>query len=165
MDQKFRLLAALPVHVFQGVFPITFIHNGPIYLIEMRQIGVRNEAALHGGLACCGRELCCASFLKEFAPVSIRMAKEQSLPLDPEKISGICGRLLCCLLYEHHVYQELSQSLPKLGKKIRTPVGPCRVVRYNIFRQTVVLENQEGREVEIPAEELRRILAENQEGA
>ncbi|WP_168719031.1 PSP1 domain-containing protein [Thermosulfurimonas marina] len=133
--------------------------------IEMRQIGVRNEAALHGGLACCGRELCCAAFLKEFAPVSIRMAKEQSLPLDPEKISGVCGRLLCCLLYEHHVYQELSRSLPKLGKRIRTPVGPCRVVRYNIFRQTVVLENQEGREVEIPAEELRQILSENQEGA
>ncbi|RUM88157.1 MAG: stage 0 sporulation protein [Thermodesulfatator sp.] len=133
--------------------------------IEMRQIGVRNETALHGGLACCGRELCCAAFLRKFSPISIRMAKEQSLSLDPEKISGVCGRLLCCLLYEHHVYQELSRSLPKLGKKIRTPVGPCRVVRYNIFRQTVVLENQEGREVEIPAEELRQILAKKQEEA
>ncbi len=127
--------------------------------IEMRQIGVRNEAGLHGGLGCCGREICCAAFLKEFAPVSIRMAKEQSLPLDPNKISGLCGRLLCCLLYEHHVYEELSRSLPKIGKKIKTPVGPCRVVRYNIFRRTIVLENQEGREVEIPVEELREILA------
>ncbi|MBX6422647.1 regulatory iron-sulfur-containing complex subunit RicT [Thermosulfurimonas sp. F29] len=127
--------------------------------IEMRQIGVRNETAMCGGLAACGRELCCAAFLKQFAPISIKMAKEQSLPLDPEKISGLCGRLLCCLLYEYQVYQELSQSLPKIGKKIQTPAGPCRVVRYNIFRQTVVLENQEGREVEIPAEELREILS------
>ncbi|HIE33014.1 MAG TPA: stage 0 sporulation protein [Thermodesulfobacteriaceae bacterium] len=127
--------------------------------IEMRQIGVRNEAGLHGGLGCCGREICCAAFLKEFAPVSIKMAKEQSLPLDPNKISGLCGRLLCCLLYEYHVYEELSRSLPKIGKKLQTPVGPCRVVRYNIFRRTIVLENQEGREVEIPVEELKEILS------
>ncbi|OAQ19763.1 Signal peptidase-like protein [Thermosulfurimonas dismutans] len=112
--------------------------------IKMRQIGVRNEAGLHGGLGCCGREICCAAFLKEFAPVSIKMAKEQSLPLDPNKISGLCGRLLCCLLYEYHIYEELSRSLPKIGKKLQTPVGPCRVVRYNIFRRTIVLENQEG---------------------
>ncbi len=131
--------------------------------IEMRQIGVRNETAMCGGLAACGRELCCAAFLKQFAPISIKMAKEQSLPLDPDKISGLCGRLLCCLLYEYQVYQELSQSLPKIGKKIQTPAGPCRVVRYNIFRQTVVLENQEGREVEIPAEELREILSQGVE--
>ncbi len=127
--------------------------------IEMRQIGVRNEAGLHGGLGCCGQEICCAAFLKEFAPVSIRMAKEQSLPLDPNKISGLCGRLLCCLLYEYHVYQELSQGLPKIGKKLKTPVGPCKVVRYNIFRRTIVLENPEGREMEIPVEELKEILA------
>ena len=133
--------------------------------IEMRQIGVRNETAMCGGLAACGQELCCSAFIQQFAPVSIRMAKEQSLPLDPEKISGICGRLLCCLLYEYELYQELSQSLPKIGKKIRTPVGPCQVVRYNIFRQTVVLENQEGREVEIPVEELKQILAQGTEGA
>ncbi len=128
--------------------------------IEMRQIGVRNEAGLHGGLGCCGREICCAAFLKEFAPVSIKMAKEQSLPLDPNKISGLCGRLLCCLLYEHHIYEELSRSLPKIGKKVNTPAGPCKVVRYNIFRRTVVLENQQKQEVEIPVEELREILGE-----
>jgi len=127
--------------------------------IEMRQIGVRNEAGLHGGLGCCGQEICCAAFLKEFAPVSIKMAKEQSLSLDPNKISGLCGRLLCCLLYEHHIYEELSQSLPKIGKKLETPAGLCRVVRYNIFRSTIVLENQEGREVEIPVEELKEILS------
>jgi len=127
--------------------------------IEMRQIGVRNEAGLHGGLGCCGREICCAAFLQEFAPVSIKMAKEQSLPLDPNKISGLCGRLLCCLLYEYRVYEELSQSLPKIGRKIQTPVGTCRVVRYNIFRNTVVLENQEEQEVEISTEELKEILS------
>lgn len=127
--------------------------------IEMRQIGVRNEAGLHGGLGCCGREICCAAFLQEFAPVSIKMAKEQSLPLDPNKISGLCGRLLCCLLYEYRVYEELSQSLPKIGRKLQTPVGTCRVVRYNIFRNTVVLENQEGQEVEISTEELKEILS------
>ncbi len=124
--------------------------------IEMRQIGVRHEAGMLGGVGCCGREICCAAFLKKFDPVSIKIAKEQSLPLDPVKISGLCGRLLCCLLYEHNVYTELSASLPKIGKKVSLADYEGRVVRYNIFRHSVTLETSEGTEVEIPFEEFQK---------
>ncbi len=126
--------------------------------IEMRQIGVRHEAGMIGGLGCCGREICCASFLKKFAPVSIKIAKEQSLPLDPTKISGVCGRLLCCLLYEYNAYVELASSLPKLGKKVSTKSYEGRIVRYNIFRESVTLETSEGEEIEIPVEDFRKEL-------
>ncbi len=126
--------------------------------IEMRQIGVRHEAGMVGGLGCCGREICCASFLKKFDPVSIKIAKEQSLPLDPTKISGICGRLLCCLLFEYDAYAELAASLPKVGKKVSTKSYQGRVVRYNIFRESVTLETPEGEEIEIPVEDFRKEL-------
>jgi len=126
--------------------------------IEMRQIGVRHEAGMIGGIGCCGREICCASFLKKFAPVSIKIAKEQSLPLDPTKISGICGRLLCCLLYEYDAYVELAASLPKVGKKVSTKSYQGRIVRYNIFRESVTLETSEGEEIEIPVEDFRKEL-------
>ena len=85
--------------------------------IEMRQIGARSEAQRVGGIGCCGRELCCANFLQKFCPVTVRMTKEQSLPLDPEKISGVCGRLMCCLAYEYETYVKLKEGLPKVGKK------------------------------------------------
>ncbi|HHI98170.1 MAG TPA: stage 0 sporulation protein [Thermodesulfatator atlanticus] len=124
--------------------------------IEMRQIGVRHEAGMIGGVGCCGREICCAAFLKKFDPVSIKIAKEQSLPLDPVKISGLCGRLLCCLLYEHNVYAELSASLPKIGKKVSLANYEGRVVRYNIFRHSVTIETSEGDEVEIPLEDFAK---------
>ena len=124
--------------------------------IEMRQIGVRHEAGMVGGVGCCGREICCTAFLKKFDPVSIKIAKEQSLPLDPVKISGLCGRLLCCLLYEHNVYAELAASLPKIGKKVSLTDYEGRVVRYNIFRHSVTIETPEGNEVEIPVEEFRK---------
>ncbi|AEH45969.1 PSP1 domain protein [Thermodesulfatator indicus DSM 15286] len=124
--------------------------------IEMRQIGVRHEAGMVGGIGCCGREICCATFLKKFDPVSIKIAKEQSLPLDPVKISGICGRLLCCLLFEHNVYAELSASLPKIGKKVSLEEIEGRVVRYNIFRESVTIETSEGEEVEISVEDFRK---------
>jgi len=126
--------------------------------IEMRQIGVRHEAGMIGGLGCCGREICCSLFLKKFDPVSIRIAKEQSLPLDPTKISGICGRLLCCLLYEYEAYAELSASLPKIGKRVSTSLVEGKVVRYNIFRQSVTLETPQGQEVELSVEEFRKEL-------
>ncbi|WP_456433830.1 PSP1 domain-containing protein [Thermosulfuriphilus sp.] len=123
--------------------------------IEMRQIGVRHEAKMLGGLGTCGRELCCASFIRDFDAVSIRMAKEQSLPLNPNKISGICGRLLCCLVYEHQVYLDLKKEMPKFGKRYLCPQGEGKVIRHNIFRRTVTLELQDGREVDIPIEQVR----------
>lgn len=86
--------------------------------IELRQIGVRDEAKMIGGLGPCGRQMCCSSFLGEFYPVSIKMAKEQKLSLNPAKISGICSRLMCCLNYEHHVYEENAKKLPDLGDKV-----------------------------------------------
>ncbi len=92
--------------------------------IEMRQIGARNEAQILGGIGCCGRELCCTSFLHSFCPVTIKMTKEQGLALDPSKISGVCGRLMCCLAYEYETYAELKKNLPKVGKKIHTSFGP-----------------------------------------
>ncbi|OAG28323.1 PSP1 domain-containing protein [Thermodesulfatator autotrophicus] len=126
--------------------------------IEMRQIGVRHEAGMVGGIGCCGREICCATFLKKFDPVSIKIAKEQSLPLDPVKISGICGRLLCCLLFEHNVYAELSASLPKIGKKVSLEEVEGRVVRYNIFRESVTIETGEGEEIEIAIDNFKKEL-------
>ena len=91
--------------------------------IEMRQIGVRDEARMIGGYGICGRELCCASFLSEFEPISIRMAKDQDLPLSPGKVSGVCGRLMCCLGYEARVYEEFKRGLPKLGERVRVREG------------------------------------------
>jgi len=116
--------------------------------IELRQIGVRHRAKMVGGLGICGRGLCCAHFLKDFEPVSVRMAKEQQLSLNPNKISGICGRLMCCLTYEYSSYQELRKSLPKVGKRIQAPEGEGKIIRYNFIRETVTLEMEDKREVE-----------------
>lgn len=122
--------------------------------IELRQIGVRHRAKMVGGLGVCGQKLCCASFLRDFEPVSVRMAKEQQLSLNPSKISGVCGRLMCCLTYEYAAYQEIKRHLPKLGKKVKLPEGEAKVIRYNLIRQTATLEMEEGQEVEIPLAEL-----------
>jgi len=118
--------------------------------IELRQIGVRHRAKMVGGLGICGRGLCCASFLQDFEPVSVRMAKEQQLSLNPNKISGICGRLMCCLTYEYSSYQELRKSLPKVGKRLQAPDGEGKIIRYNFIRETVTLEMEDRREVELP---------------
>lgn len=96
--------------------------------IELRQIGVRDEAKMIGGLGPCGRTLCCGTFLGEFEPVSIKMAKEQDLSLNPTKISGICGRLMCCLKYEHETYEEILDRLPEVGVKVKTPRGIGTVI-------------------------------------
>jgi len=105
--------------------------------IELRQIGVRDEAKLLGGLGVCGRALCCAQFLDEFRPVSTKMAKVQSLSLNPTKISGSCGRLMCCLRYEQSAYEDLVRKVPKLGEPVTTPEGDGVTVGENVLRQTV----------------------------
>jgi cell fate regulator YaaT (PSP1 superfamily) len=120
--------------------------------IEMRQIGVRDEAKMVGGVGCCGRALCCATWLTEFSPISVRMAKDQHVSLNPTKISGICGRLMCCLGYEHSMYKDLARDLPKVGKRVETSRGGGRVVRSNVLEGTFVVA-AEGREFEISADE------------
>ncbi|SFM85217.1 PSP1 domain-containing protein [Thermodesulforhabdus norvegica] len=117
--------------------------------IELRQIGVRNHAAMVGGLGMCGRPVCCAQFLKKFHPVSIKMAKEQNLSLNPLKISGACGRLMCCLQYESEVYGYLKQGLPRVGKRIETEWGSGKVIRQNVLERTITVELDEGRLVDI----------------
>ena len=105
--------------------------------IELRQIGVRDEAKMLNGIGICGRPLCCATFLGDFHPVSIKMAKEQSLSLNPTKISGICGRLMCCLKYEQDVYEELNKKLPNVGDIIETPDGTGEILSTNVLMQVV----------------------------
>lgn len=104
--------------------------------IELRQIGVRDEAKMVGGLGVCGRELCCCSYMEEFHPVSINMAKEQNLSLNPVKISGTCGRLMCCLKYEQEAYVELQRNAPKIGSLVDTPDGRGKVVSTQLLRGT-----------------------------
>jgi cell fate regulator YaaT (PSP1 superfamily) len=125
--------------------------------IELRQIGVRDEAKLIGGVGPCGRPLCCISHLAEFEPVSIRMAKQQGLPLSPMEISGLCGRLLCCLAYEDGYYQEAKKSLPKVGEIIDTIHGKGRVLNVNVIKQSLSVELESGMIVESPCaqEEVR----------
>ncbi|MBM6830127.1 stage 0 sporulation family protein [Anaerotignum lactatifermentans] len=105
--------------------------------IELRQIGVRDEAKMLNGIGICGRALCCATFLGDFQPVSIKMAKEQNLSLNPTKISGICGRLMCCLKYEEEVYEELNRKLPYVGDIISTPDGTGEILATNVLMQQV----------------------------
>ncbi len=105
--------------------------------IELRQIGVRDEAKMVGGLGPCGRPACCAVFLGDFQPVSIKMAKEQGLSLSPTKISGLCGRLMCCLNYEHEYYEEISNIMPRAGSEVRTPDGKGTVLSNNALKQLV----------------------------
>jgi cell fate regulator YaaT (PSP1 superfamily) len=108
--------------------------------IELRQIGPRDEAKLLGGIGPCGRLLCCATFLPDYARVSIKMAKDQDLPLNPTKISGVCGRLLCCLSYEHDQYVQIKAAMPKKGAWVQTPDGPGEVISVNVVRETVMVE-------------------------
>jgi cell fate regulator YaaT (PSP1 superfamily) len=123
--------------------------------IEMRQVGVRNEAKMIGGLGNCGREFCCCAFLKEFEPVSVKMAKEQNLALNPQKISGACGRLMCCLAYEYQTYAELKKDLPKVGKKVVTPKGTGKVIQQNVINRTLRVALDEGEEIEVAVADAR----------
>ncbi len=112
--------------------------------IQLKQIGVRNEAALLGGVGRCGRELCCSTWLPELKPVSLQLAKSQGLALNPSQISGCCGRLMCCLMYEHRTYVEARRRFPREGRKIRTDRGLERVVTIDIWNDTVSLKDDEG---------------------
>ncbi|KOY79951.1 stage 0 sporulation family protein [Lysinibacillus macroides] len=123
--------------------------------IELRQIGVRDEAKLLGGIGPCGRMLCCSTFLGDFDPVSIKMAKDQNLSLNPSKISGLCGRLMCCLKYENDEYEEAKEGMPDIGEITMTPDGRGKVVGLNVLERLiqVYLQEQE-RTVEYTLEEL-----------
>ena len=127
--------------------------------IELRQIGVRDETKILGGIGICGRPLCCHTHLSEFIPVSIKMAKEQNLSLNPTKISGVCGRLMCCLKHEEETYEELNRRLPNVGDQVTTKDGQRgEVASINILRQLVkvIVENGDEKEIqEYPVEELR----------
>lgn len=108
--------------------------------IELRQIGVRDEAKMLGGIGPCGRMLCCSTFLGDFEPVSIKMAKDQNLSLNPTKISGLCGRLMCCLKYENELYEEAKRELPDIGNIIQTPNGEGKVVGLNMLERLIQVE-------------------------
>jgi cell fate regulator YaaT (PSP1 superfamily) len=123
--------------------------------IELRQIGVRDEAARLSGVGRCGREYCCSSWLKELSPVNLGLAKDQHLSLNPAQISGGCGRLLCCLKYEHDFYVAARKRFPKEGKTIRTAVGPERVIAVDIFRERVFLRSEEHGSRIIPLLQLK----------
>lgn len=129
--------------------------------IELRQIGVRDEAKMIGGLGPCGRTMCCSTFLGDFAPVSIKMAKEQNLSLNPTKISGICGRLMCCLNYEQETYEHIRIKLPKVDSVVSTPYGKGIVVSNSVVKESVKvkIKPQDGDETiqEIPIEEIELV--------
>lgn len=119
--------------------------------VDMRQIGVRDEARLVGGLGHCGQELCCKRLGGEFCPVSIRMAKEQDLSLNPQKISGVCGRLMCCLRYEYEAYKDFKSRAPKANAKIKTPDGTAKVVELDVPREKITVKMEEdGKKVTFP---------------
>ncbi len=123
--------------------------------VEVKQIGARDETKVTGGVGPCGRELCCSSWLQEFQPVSVKMAKEQGLSLNPSKLAGMCGRLKCCLRYEYQTYVELRRTLPAVGKPVESVKGDGVVVRQNVLRQTVVVRRSEDSiEVEASLDDL-----------
>lgn len=125
--------------------------------IELRQIGPRDRSGLTGGLGPCGRECCCSSWTREFCPVSIKMAKEQNLSLNPTKISGSCGRLMCCLRYEYQAYRELRRGMPRIGETLELPEGPVRVVAINLGRCSLKVEHPAEGLYEIPPERLKAL--------
>jgi len=136
--------------------------------IELRQIGVRDEAKMIGGLGPCGRPMCCSTFLGDFAPVSIKMAKEQNLSLNPTKISGICGRLMCCLNYEQETYEGIRKRLPKVTSIVETPYGRGEVVGNSVVKEMVKvkIKSKEGEEsiIQVPIDEVT-IISGGFEGA
>ncbi len=132
--------------------------------IELRQIGVRDEAKMIGGLGPCGRPICCGTFLGDFQPVSIKMAKEQNLSLNPIKISGVCGRLMCCLKYEQDTYEEIRKTMPKEGKEVMTPDGVGVVCELKIVTESVKVRMKKGDSFEIkeyPVADIQRITPQN----
>jgi cell fate regulator YaaT (PSP1 superfamily) len=124
--------------------------------IELRQVGARDHAKALGGVGPCGKTLCCSSWLTEFGAVSIKMAKEQSLPLNPSKISGVCGRLMCCLSYENDQYIEAKRAMPAPGEFILTPDGPGKIVGQNVPRTSVVVLLESGVTITVPVSDVAR---------
>jgi cell fate regulator YaaT (PSP1 superfamily) len=122
--------------------------------VELRQVGSRDEAKLLGSFGRCGRPLCCTTFLTEFTPVSIKMAKEQDLPLNPMKISGACGRLMCCLAYEGEQYHAMKEKMPKIGQRVSTQMGEATVVGNNPLKETVMVELDSEAQAELPLGEV-----------
>ncbi|MEX0890557.1 MAG: regulatory iron-sulfur-containing complex subunit RicT [Gemmatimonadota bacterium] len=123
--------------------------------IELKQIGVRDEAALLGGVGRCGRELCCSSWLRELKPVSLQLAKDQRLSLNPAQISGCCGRLMCCLTYEHDAYVQARKRFPREGRIMQTALGSEKVVSVDIWRERVTLRDEEGNRRTVALQDLR----------
>ncbi len=123
--------------------------------VDMRQVGVREEAAFVGGFGHCGQELCCARFGSGFEPVSIRMAKEQDLPLNSNKISGACGRLMCCLRYEFEAYRDFKQRAPKKNAVIQTPLGTAKIVEYDTPKEQLALRLENGKQIRVPLAEMQ----------
>ncbi len=117
--------------------------------IELKQIGVRDRAKMIEGYGVCGQHLCCASFIRDFSQLSIKMAKEQALPLNPSKISGVCGRIKCCMAYEFNVYRELNRGMPKIGAKIQVAEGKGRVINMDILKRLVYVDLGEGKVVKV----------------
>lgn len=121
--------------------------------VQLRQIGPRDRAKLVGGIDRCGRELCCSTWMPDFKPIQIRMAKNQQLPLNPSEISGVCGKLLCCLSFENDQYVEMKQGMPKVGAKLTSAVGRGRVVDANLITRKITIQWETGARVEVDAEE------------
>jgi cell fate regulator YaaT (PSP1 superfamily) len=125
--------------------------------IELRQIGVRDEAKRLGGYGSCGRKFCCTTFLQEFEPVTLKMARDQSLQVSPTKISGACGRLMCCLAYERDYYMDVARQLPKIGTKVMTPYGQATVTKIDIFAQAMTVEDENGNEMRLTLDQIRKL--------
>ena len=123
--------------------------------IELKQIGVRDESALLGGVGRCGRELCCSTWLRELKPVSLQLAKDQRLSLNPAQISGCCGRLMCCLTYEHESYVTARKKFPREGKTLSTAQGRERVITVDIWRELVLLKDEDGNRRTVPLADLK----------
>lgn len=125
--------------------------------IELRQIGVRDEAKRLGGYGSCGRKFCCTTFLQEFEPVTLKMARDQSLSVSPTKISGACGRLMCCLAYERDYYMGVARQLPKIGTKVMTPYGEATVTKIDIFAQAVTAEDEQKNEMRLSLDQIKKM--------
>ncbi|SDC54452.1 MULTISPECIES: PSP1 domain-containing protein [unclassified Candidatus Frackibacter] len=125
--------------------------------IELRQIGVRDEAKMVGGLGPCGRQLCCETMLRDFEPISIKMAKAQNLSLNPAKISGICGRLMCCLKYECDNYKKTKKEMPNVGDEVETDIGTGEITKLNVVKETVTVNLGDDDRIEVPVDEIDEV--------
>lgn len=123
--------------------------------IELRQVGVRDEVKIIGGLGNCGNVCCCRKFLNNFSIVSIKMVKEQGLALNPAKISGICGRLMCCLSFEYDMYADYKKNFPKVGKRVTIPQGEGKVVKHNTLSSTLIVELDDGKQVAVGLKDIK----------